>query len=271
MTRVSVIVPAYNEERWLGAALAALVRQTHRDYEVIVVDDGSTDATAEIAERFEVTLLRTGHRGDCLARNVGAGVATGEILMFVDADEIVAPDFVERLAAPLADPAVQATFPGGIRWHNLDDPWARGWLHIRRGGPRFTDPMVRDTNRIVRALRRSRFEEVGGYPPAGYGGDELFSAKVGEALVAHDARLRYTLPEGAGEIFGKARWIGRGPLFARDRPPLWELLPPHSWISALRIARTGHRHAALTRVVYDAGLLLGFLESRLRPRVRNVA
>jgi glycosyltransferase involved in cell wall biosynthesis len=271
VSSVSVIMPAYNEERWIAEALGSLARQTHPDYEVIVVDDGSTDATPRIAERFDVTLLRTAHRGEGAARAAGVRAARGEILMFLDADEIFASDLVERLSAPFADPAIDATFPGGIEWHNLDSPWARGWLHIRRDGPSQAHPRFGDTNRILRAVRRRRYDEVGGYPGLGYGADEFFSSKVGPAVVVQDARLRYTLPESAAEIFGKARWIGRGPLFARDRPPLWTLLPLWSGRAALGLLRDGHPRAAVVRVIYDTGLVLGFLEGRVRPGLRNIA
>jgi glycosyltransferase involved in cell wall biosynthesis len=81
---VSVVVPARDAGRTLGACLEALGAQcgVDGDYEVVVVDDGSTDDTAAVAGRFAVRLVRQGPRGVAAARNAGARVATGEILAF---------------------------------------------------------------------------------------------------------------------------------------------------------------------------------------------
>ena len=84
--RYSVVVPAYQAAGTLDACLAALARQTvpPGSYEVIVVDDGSTDGTASIAEAAGVTLLRQDHAGAAAARNCGAVAARGDLLLFTD-------------------------------------------------------------------------------------------------------------------------------------------------------------------------------------------
>lgn len=106
MPRISVVVPVYDVEDYLAACLQSLVRQTYRDLEVVVVDDGSTDGSAEIAERFcasdrRVRVVRQANAGLGAARNAGAAVATGELLAFADSDDLVVPDAYERLAAAL--------------------------------------------------------------------------------------------------------------------------------------------------------------------------
>jgi len=104
----SVIIPAYNAARTLDTCLAALARQTvpAAAYEIIVVDDGSTDATATVARRHGAILVSMAHTGAAAARNAGAGRARGDIVLFTDADCEPLPDWIERMVAPFADPEV---------------------------------------------------------------------------------------------------------------------------------------------------------------------
>lgn len=109
---VTVIVPAYNAARSLPACLQALRCQrgfeSGRELELIVVDDGSTDETGRLAELAGAWVLRQPNAGPAAARNRGAQAAHGALLAFTDADCIPAPDWLERLTAPFADPQVAA-------------------------------------------------------------------------------------------------------------------------------------------------------------------
>jgi len=88
MTSVSIVIPAYNAEKILGKCLRAVCGQDvpQRDVEVIVVDDGSTDATPEVAESFGVRVLRRPNGGAGAARNAGWRAAKGEWVAFTDSD-----------------------------------------------------------------------------------------------------------------------------------------------------------------------------------------
>jgi cellulose synthase/poly-beta-1,6-N-acetylglucosamine synthase-like glycosyltransferase len=105
---ISVIIPAYNATKTLPACLEALQRQTigAQRYEVIVVDDGSTDGSADVARHFGVRLIRQPHRGAAAARNAGVAAARGSIVLFTDADCSPAPDWIEQMIRPLMNPLV---------------------------------------------------------------------------------------------------------------------------------------------------------------------
>ncbi|MEU6121554.1 glycosyltransferase family 2 protein [Streptomyces sp. NPDC047123] len=104
---VSVVIPAHNCARTLAACLDSVYAQTCRIHEVIVVDDGSTDRTAEVARGYPCTLIRgDGNRGVSAARNTGIAAASGDVLFFLDSDEALTPDSVANALEILAaDPA----------------------------------------------------------------------------------------------------------------------------------------------------------------------
>ena len=99
---VSVIVPVYNVEPWLEECLQSIAAQTLEDFEVIVVDDGSTDASGRIADRFSsedvrFTVIHQANGGVSSARNAGIDIAKGKYLSFVDSDDYLEPTMLEKL------------------------------------------------------------------------------------------------------------------------------------------------------------------------------
>jgi glycosyltransferase involved in cell wall biosynthesis len=100
MPTVSVIIPAYNAEAFLARAIGSVEAQSFRDFELVVVDDGSTDGTADIARGFSsVRYVRGTHQGEAGARNLGLEEATGELVAFVDADDEWLPEKLARQVA----------------------------------------------------------------------------------------------------------------------------------------------------------------------------
>lgn len=108
--RISVVIPAFNSEKTLPACLAALQNQTvpAESVEIIVVDDGSSDNTPRVAKDFNVRYVFQANRGPATARNHGARLATGELLLFTDADCEPQPDWIEQMIKPFENAEVVA-------------------------------------------------------------------------------------------------------------------------------------------------------------------
>jgi cellulose synthase/poly-beta-1,6-N-acetylglucosamine synthase-like glycosyltransferase/peptidoglycan/xylan/chitin deacetylase (PgdA/CDA1 family) len=129
---VSVIVPAYNEKEGIAAAVRSLAGGRYAGgIQVVVVDDGSTDGTAEVVERLglpNVRVVRTPNGGKPNALNVGVALAAHDLIVMVDGDTVFEPDAIHHLVQPFADPSVGAV-AGNVKVGNRDSLVAR-WQHI---------------------------------------------------------------------------------------------------------------------------------------------
>ena len=103
--KISIVIPMYNVEKYIGDCLESIARQEYESLEVICVDDGSTDSSLVIAEEWknlhptmEITILRQANAGLSAARNTGLKAATGEYVFFLDSDDWLEKDALERLA-----------------------------------------------------------------------------------------------------------------------------------------------------------------------------
>ena len=105
----SIIVPALNEEKRIRRCLDSVrAQQTSRSFELIVSDSGSTDRTVEIAREYTDKVHVCGGRGTARARNEGASLAEGDILVFIDSDTEVMPDYLETIGLAFGDPDLLA-------------------------------------------------------------------------------------------------------------------------------------------------------------------
>jgi glycosyltransferase involved in cell wall biosynthesis len=180
---LSFVVPAHNEQQLLGGTLASLhmsARAVRVPYEIVVVDDSSTDDTARIGREHGVRVIRVEHRHIARTRNAGAAAATGSRLIFVDADTRVP---VETLRATLR------------AW---EDGVVAGGASLYLDGrlplvARWTLPTFRMLMRRARLAAgcyvfctREAFEAVGGFPPDVYAGEELYFSRAMRKLGRFD-------------------------------------------------------------------------------------
>jgi GT2 family glycosyltransferase len=191
-SRVSIIVPVYNQGVELAQCLSALEASADPDSEIIVVDDASTDEVPAAADRGRVLVFRLPkNSGPAAARNHGARHARGDILFFVDADVVVAPGAVERVKRVLADePAVAAMFgsydasprAGGVvsQYRNL----LHHFVH-QHGNPEASTFWAG-----CGAVRRTVFEEVGGFDQARFPRSSIEDIELGYRLHRAGHRIR---------------------------------------------------------------------------------
>lgn len=258
---ISVIVPAYNEEEVIGDCLRSLAAQT-AEHELVVVDDGSTDRTAEIARESGATVITGEHRGPAIARNTGAAATSGSVLVFVDADQTLAPDFLEKICAPILAGEAVSTFTRDEFVSNLDNRWA-----YLQGVAAGSDPRRRmpanhgPLSDVFRAIRRDAFESVGGYDDIGPGEDATVTRKLGILATRADGAICWHRnPDTLSDVFVAARWYGKSDLLPHSPRNWLRYFPP---VAALRSLRRGWRHRSLALVVYlvvgDIGMFAGFV------------
>ncbi|HLX25509.1 MAG TPA: glycosyltransferase [Candidatus Cybelea sp.] len=165
--RISVVVCAYNAGSTIRECLDALTRVDYPNFEAIVVNDGSTDATGSIAADFPVRLITTENRGLSNARNTGLKAATGEIVAYLDSDAFPDPQWLKYLAWAFIDSDYQ-----GIGGPNLAPPGlglAADCFDNAPGGPAHVLVDDRDAEHVPgcnMAFRRLSLLAIGGFDPA---------------------------------------------------------------------------------------------------------
>lgn len=224
---LSVVIPACNEERYLPATLEAIDAAraaAAMPVEVIVVDNGSTDATADVAARAGAVVVREPLRNVARARNRGAAAAAGEWLVFVDADTIVPPSLFARIAAVAGECIGGAA---NVR-HSSNRLLVRLWLH----GWRILGTLAGLAQGATQFCRREAFAAVGGYDESLWMGED----------VDFYARLRRR-----GRVcFLRDVWVTPSPR-RFDRWPVWKIL----WLTNPVVILLARRRRRAWRGWYD--------------------
>lgn len=266
--KVSVIIPTYNEEKDILSCLKSLNKQSFRNFEVIVVDDGSTDNTLKklrSAKSNKLKILTQKHLGAGAGRNKGVSRATGKILVFVDADMTFHKNFLKNLIKPIVQGKSNGTFSKNeivSNWHNV---WAKCWNINEGWEPRKRHPKIYPTTQeVFRAILKSEFDRVGGFTPGGYNDDWSLYEKLGyKATSTKGAIFYHKNPDNLKEVFEQARWVGKrkykfgiiGYIFALVRASF-----PVSLIVGFYKSVVNWRiQFMIFKIVYDFGAFLGII------------
>lgn len=226
----SFIIPAHNEERLLPRTLESIhtsAKAVGLDYEVIVADDASTDATPELATQRGAKLVRVDHRQISKTRNSGAAVATGDVFVFVDADTMVSAALIQAVHDNVINGAVgggaAVTFDGQLPLYGrlLLRPFE--FLYQRVAGYAY--------GCFVFCTRRA-FESVGGFDETLFASEEVTISLalrregkfvlLREPVLTSGRKLRtYSFWECLKMIFGFIAGGGQRTMKSRDRLGLW--------------------------------------------------
>jgi glycosyltransferase involved in cell wall biosynthesis len=172
MPRVSVIIPAFDAARTLEQAIASVRAQTYTDFEIVAVDDGSTDGSIEILGRYSgaVKILRQQNRGPSAARNLGIANSTAEFLGFLDADDWWKPGFLTTMVTALdREPQSVMAYCDLQLVDSLGRPFQTSLMAVREHRPPTVQDMLDTLWPIMPTgalIRRGALAAVGGYPEA---------------------------------------------------------------------------------------------------------
>jgi glycosyltransferase involved in cell wall biosynthesis len=222
---LSFVIPAHNEEQHIGPAVAAVsdaARACGEAFEVVVVDDASTDRTAELAEARGARVLRVRHRQIAAARNAGAAHARGDVLFFVDADTLANPEAVRACLGELR----RGALGGGcvFRFDGVLPIWARLLYPVAVASAR----LLKLVGGCFLFCTREAFEAVGGFD------ERYFAAEEAAFIRAIKSRGRFVVPGPTVVTSGRklraysgwriireaCRWMTAGPETYRRREGL---------------------------------------------------
>lgn len=172
IAKISVVIPTYNYGRFVAEAIESALGQTCSPLEVIVVDDGSTDDTETVVRAFgdRVRYIRQENAGVCAARNRGVAESTGELIAFLDADDIWEPEKLERQLARFAeDPEIGLVHCGAREFNTITgetltllNDGLEGW--VANELLLWERPVIVGPGGAI-VVRREAFDDVGGFDP----------------------------------------------------------------------------------------------------------
>src|SRR5882762_2821404 len=211
---VSILIPAYNSEEWIGDTIRSALAQTWQRKEIIVLDDGSRDRTAEVARRFaskEVTVVSKENGGAAAARNHALQLSQGDYIQWLDADDLLAPDKIERQLAALRGVESKKIL--------LSSPWA--FFNYRTSRARFVPTSLCQDLSPVEWLLRKMGENLHMQT-----GTWLTSRELAEAAGPWDTRL---ISDDDGEYYCRVLLASEGTRFVPEAKVFYRITPSNRW------------------------------------------
>jgi len=225
---ISVIIPTYNSEKTIEACIKSLLKQSFhkKQYEIIVVDDGSTDRTVELISKYPVKLFKRPHKGPAAARNFGAKHAKGKILLFTDADCVPDKNWIEYMVEPFKNEQIVGV-SGTYKTLNKNKTIARfvGYeiedRHKKLAKQKFIDFI----GTFSAGYRKNIFSKYGGF-------DTKFAMASGE-----DPDLSFNISKSGGRMIFQPRAF----VYHNHPDTLWKFLRQKFWRGYWRV-RLYKRH-----------------------------
>jgi len=177
MLRFSVIVPLYNKERYVKKAIESVLAQTYRDFELIIVDDGSTDNSAAICEEllssytvhhtpYTIRFLKQANSGVAAARNNGVAASQGEYVAFLDADDWWEPTWLEEMDKLITEYPDAGLYATNYIYYKPGKTHVA--LNLERGYMNYPEAYIHSTQMSVTSITTCMpcrvFDEMGGFP-----------------------------------------------------------------------------------------------------------
>jgi glycosyltransferase involved in cell wall biosynthesis len=211
---VSILIPAYNSEAWIADTLRSAIGQTWQRKEIIVVDDGSSDRTAEVAQRFAsagVAVVSVPNQGAAAARNHALKLSQGDYIQWLDADDLLAPDKIERQLAALKE--------GDSKRLLLSSPWA--YFNYRTNRARFVPTSLWHDLAPVEWLLRKMSENLHMQT-----GTWLTSRELADAAGPWDTRL---MSDDDGEYYCRILLASEGTRFVPESKVFYRVTSSSRW------------------------------------------
>lgn len=206
---VSVVIPTHNEEDDIKACLDSVLNQTYNKIEIIVVDDGSNDRTKEIIKDYEkktgkIGLFEQKQKGPGEARNLGAKKARGEILVLIDADMVLFPDYVEKVIQPVIEGKAFGAIES-IQYNIFETKMQECWGKYVR-----LKELEGENSLVTRSIAKQDFLNLGGFDRKyGYADDKTFYFKYGiKFLILKDLKCYHKTPRTWKGVYKHSGWIG---------------------------------------------------------------
>ena len=238
---VSILIPAYNAERWIGATIESVVAQTWHHKEIIVVDDGSSDGTLTVARQFEskgVHVVTQANQGAAAARNKALSLSRGDYIQWLDADDLLSPEKIAYQAR-----AAEQTSDGRVLFSS---PW--GFFRFRPARARFVpSPLWCDlgpTEWMIRKWEGNWHMQTATW---------LVSRELTEMAGPWDTRL---LGDDDGEYFSRVINASNGIQFIRQSRVYYRIMPTN------RLSYIGRSDKKKEAQFLGMKLQIGYLRAR---------